>query len=66
MGFLQTLFNSIIIFCLLIIIGVLLSLFIPLLAKSMNEEELKKREEEETKLIEQFSKEAKHGEILRE
>jgi hypothetical protein len=32
----------------------------------MNEEELKKREEEETKLIEQFSKEAKHGEILRE
>jgi competence protein ComGC len=57
MRFAQTLINSIIIFSLLIIIGVLLSLFIPALAESMNREEAIKRNDEYEKLRQQFSKE---------
>ena len=57
MRFLQTLFNSIIIFCLLIIIGALLSLFVPALANSMNKEEVKRRDQEEAKLMQLFLEE---------
>ena len=56
MRFIQTLVNSIVIFCLLIIIGVLLSLFIPALAESMNKEEMRIRDEEHENLRQQFSK----------
>jgi hypothetical protein len=55
MRFIQTLINSIIIFSLLIIIGVLLSLFIPALAESMNREEMRVRDIEYDNLRQQFS-----------
>lgn len=55
MRFIKTLINSIIIFSLLIIIGVLLSLFIPALAESMNREEMRVRDIEYDNLRQRFS-----------
>lgn len=47
----KTLFNCVAIFFLLIVIGILLSLFIPSIGKSLNNYEYKKRKIEEQNYI---------------